>query len=85
MHTSCGNQADQLQRIVSEMGGEVAQSAGGAASKIAKLAACTMIFVGCPPLIIALTSALHLQTLQMSPRLCILLVQMGTQTMVYNT
>ncbi|KAL0051641.1 hypothetical protein WJX82_011053 [Trebouxia sp. C0006] len=27
VHTNCGNQADQLQRIVSEMGGEVAQSA----------------------------------------------------------
>ncbi|KAA6426594.1 MAG: SWI SNF complex subunit SMARCC2 isoform 2 [Trebouxia sp. A1-2] len=27
VHTSCGNQADQLQRIVSELGGEVAQSA----------------------------------------------------------
>lgn len=29
VHSSCGQQADQLQRTVADMGGEVAQSAGG--------------------------------------------------------
>lgn len=29
VHASCGQQADQLQRIVSDMGGEIAQSPGG--------------------------------------------------------
>ena len=37
MHSSCGNDTDQLQRIIGEMGGEVAQSAGESVSMLHRL------------------------------------------------
>ena len=37
VHSSCGNDTDQLQRIVGEMGGEVAQSAGESVSMLHRL------------------------------------------------